>query len=168
MPKNTVDRFWDKVKKSSGCWIWCGSKRSKGYGAFVYARGGEVVQGRAHRYSYELHKGKIPAGLCVLHRCDNPACVNPDHLFLGSIADNNADMVSKGRHVRGATYTDPLLCNYERGEGHHAAKLTESDIRMIRNQKKSGLSYSKLSRMHGLAVGHLFRIVTRKAWRHVK
>jgi hypothetical protein len=98
MNKNTIRRFWSKVNKSGGCWLWKASKRNKGYGAFVWAdEKGDIIQGRAHRFSYELHCGKIPNGLCVLHKCDNPACVRPSHLFLGSKAENNEDMFLKKR-----------------------------------------------------------------------
>ena len=75
----TVKRFWAKVDKSGECWLWTGSKRNKGYGAFVWSDDdGLVVQGRAHRFSFEIHIGPIPTGMCVLHSCDNPPCVRPD------------------------------------------------------------------------------------------
>jgi hypothetical protein len=163
----TEQRFWQKVKKASGCWLWLASKRAKGYGAFAYHRGGVLVQDRAHRYSWELHNGPIPDGLCVLHNCptgDNPACVNPAHLFLGTKAANNADMVSKGRHVPGGTYTSG---RYKRGEKHHAARLSADDVRAIRCARLAGYSFGSISNRYGIAVGHIFRIVTRKAWKHV-
>lgn len=162
--KTTEQRFWEKVNKTDSCWLWTGAKRNKGYGAFVYAKDGEVIQGRAHRYSYEIHKGDIPTGMFVLHSCDNPACVNPAHLALGSNQDNVTDMMKKGRHVSGGTYREG---DYERGEGHHAAKLTEDDVRAIRADRDSGMSFGNLSKKYGIAVGHIFRIVTRKAWPHV-
>src|SRR3990172_4237019 len=104
MNKSSINSFWAKVNKSDGCWTWTASKRKFGYGAFVWADSeGRIIQGRAHRFSYELHHGPIPLGICVLHKCDNPACVRPSHLFLGTRADNNFDMLSKGRHVCGGT-----------------------------------------------------------------
>ena len=159
-----VSRFWAKVEKTASCWLWTGSKRSKGYGAFVYKSGSQTVQGRAHRFSYELHKGPIPDGLFVLHRCDTPACVNPDHLFTGTNKDNVEDMVSKGRHVPGGTYGPG---NYQRGTEHHSARLTESVVREIRQQRSDGRSFGWIARTHGLSIGHVHRIVTRKAWAHV-
>jgi hypothetical protein len=90
-------RFWSKVHKTETCWLWTASKRNKGYGALCWWLNGKEVQSRAHVFSYRLHCGDIPAGLCVLHQCDKPACVNPMHLFLGTRADNNRDMFVKGR-----------------------------------------------------------------------
>ena len=87
-------RFWMQVHKSSGCWVWVGNRIPQGYGTIGV--GGKPV--RAHRYSWELHNGPIPDGLFVLHRCDNPPCVRPDHLFLGTALDNSRDCVDKGRH----------------------------------------------------------------------
>src|SRR4029077_19707477 len=91
------DRFWTKVRRGNDgeCWEWTAYKSPKGYGRFQV--GGIVGPRFAHRLSYEAHIGRIPEGLFVLHRCDNPACVNPDHLWLGSKADNNRDMTDKGR-----------------------------------------------------------------------
>lgn len=99
-------RFWSKVKKSEdGCWDWTGSL-NHGYGQLSRGRG--VSPYSAHRLSYELTYGAIPEGLHVLHRCDNRRCVRPSHLFLGSQADNNADMRAKGRDSRGEKHSDVL------------------------------------------------------------
>ena len=168
----TEQRFWNKVRKTDTCWLWIASLRHKGYGAFAYTRNGVMVQDRAHRYSWTIHNGEIPEGLCVLHRCDVPACVNPKHLFLGTKADNNADMVSKGRLNRYRTkgrYRSGVLVTaaYRRGEDHPGATLTAEKVKAIRNARAEGESFGSLSNRFGLSVGHVFRIVTRKVWSHV-
>lgn len=98
--RSIEERFWVKVDKISSlsytdCWVWIGCKNPKGYGQFW----GQDKMIGAHRYSWILKKGSIPNDLCVLHKCDNPPCVNPDHLFLGTQSDNMKDMAQKGRHV---------------------------------------------------------------------
>lgn len=92
--KTARDFFWTKVRKTDGCWEWTGSRTNKAYGQFYDGLRGV----RAHRYSWEIEHGAIPSGACVLHRCDDPICVRPDHLFLGSHAENMADMTTKRRH----------------------------------------------------------------------
>ena len=161
----TEKRFWSKVRKGAGCWVWTASKRSKGYGAFVYPQGGDIVQGRAHRYSWEIHRGEVPPGLCVLHLCDNPACVRPDHLFLGTKRDNNRDMCAKGRHVSGGSKTPSSQCKYERGESHHGAKLTAAKVREMRKAyARGGVSFSRLGREYGVGIAAAHGAVKGKTW----
>jgi hypothetical protein len=113
------ERFWSKVQKTDGCWSWMANRTIDGYGVL---RLGDKNQ-RVHRIMWELTYGPIPVGLNVLHHCDNPGCVNPEHLFLGSQKDNGEDMSRKGRAPRG-----------ERQGGH---KLTEAHVRKIRESTDS-------------------------------
>ena len=102
--KTQEDRFWSFVNKTDGCWLWTGSTNRKGYGQMSQGRRG-LRPLHAHRLSWMIHFGEISSGMCVLHRCDNPPCVRPDHLFLGTIADNDADRDAKGRTMRGSNHT---------------------------------------------------------------
>lgn len=175
MNEKTQLLFWKKVNKNGPapahrpelgpCWLWTASLRNKGYGAFSYTIDGATVHDRAHRLSFVLHGGELAKGECVLHRCDVPQCVNPAHLFAGTKATNNADMLAKGRHVPGGTHCG--IGNYERGITHHNARLTEDDVIAIRNDRKGGMTFSQISKKYGLAIGHVFRIIKRTAWKNV-
>jgi len=107
--QKTIDRFWNKVDRTSNpncCWEWTANKLKQRYGRFSIGKKHIL----AHRFSYELHYGKIPDGLDVLHTCDNPPCVNPNHLYLGTQQDNANDMVAKNRQAKGifqGTHTHP-------------------------------------------------------------
>ena len=167
MNENTIKRFWSKVKKTPICWVWQASKRDKGYGAFVWVDdGGKTIQGRAHRFAYELLIGKIPLGLCVLHKCDNPACVNPKHLFLGTKADNNKDMFKKNRNVSGAKKTPVEKCKYKRGKSHHAYRYPFQIIEKIRKDRSSGMSFGNLSKKYTISVGYIYRICKNNGRNH--
>lgn len=99
-PKDQTTTFWSRVVKTEKCWLWVGGCSENGYGAFYW----QGKQTGAHRVSYELTHGSIASELLVLHKCDNPPCVNPDHLFLGTHQDNMTDKVLKGRHPKGPTH----------------------------------------------------------------
>ena len=133
--KTITERFWTKVEKSDGCWIWKGSRHHNGYG--YLHRGGHTDRhpARAHRFSWEIHNGPIPVGLWVLHRCDNPPCVRPDHLFLGTRKDNMVDCAAKGRVCtigksrmtecgRGHAFTTSNT--YVRSNGHRQCRACDS------------------------------------------
>lgn len=137
---------------NSGCWLWLGMMQvGKLYGLFCFKQ----KTTKAHRASYALHRGPFDRSLCVLHRCDNPACVNPEHLTLGTQADNILDMDRKGRRVSAL------------GEQQHLSKLTPSLVKEIRQLAGSGLSYSQIARVYSLHAATVGRIVTRRTWRHV-
>ncbi len=142
-------RFWAKVDKSSDCWVWTASLDDKGYGQL----GVDKRPLRAHRISYRIQHGEIPDGLHVLHHCDNPPCVRPDHLFLGTHADNMADMCKKGRHYKGET--------------HPNVKLTEGDVLTIRGLYSEGMRLYRLAGFFGMSISTIHNIVNRTTWRHI-
>lgn len=147
-----TERFFRFVDKQ-GCWNWTGCKNAHGYGRVGLQ--GKVIL--AHRVSYELHYGLV-GNNCVLHRCDNTSCVNPEHLFLGTQADNMKDMSRKGRHAFGER---------PRGSGHGMSKLTEPDVVSIRELRESGVTFAALAKRFKVSVGTICFIVARQTWRHV-
>lgn len=175
------EKFWAKVaRRGSGeCWEWQGARDEHGYG-HVHRRPRYIS---AHRLSWELTTGSIPDGLFVCHRCDNPRCVNPQHLFLGSHAENVADMVAKGRSARGdrngmrrhpdrrprgvahGLHIHPE--SIQRGSDHHHAKLNEEDVRAIRARVAGGEPQRSVARDYGVVETVVSRVVHRKSWRHV-
>jgi hypothetical protein len=165
MGMSTIEqRFWAKVRKTDTCWLWTAATSSGGYGSF----GGidRKIIG-AHRFSYQLHYGPIPHDMCVLHSCDTPPCVNPDHLFLGTDADNIRDMMAKGRKVAGGTHCGKNG-KYERGEQRQQAKLTAAQVQEMRQiHARGGLSYPKLGTMFGIHATTARNIVKRIKWKHI-
>lgn len=147
-------RFWAKVQKSDGCWEWLGGKRPNGYGQISEGgKGGRSLS--AHRTSYELHHGPIPEGMVVMHACDNRACVNPDHLSVGSYRDNMADMDAKGRRVIVAPT----------GEGNGKSILTEQDVLYIRSSPDK--SNAQLGREIGVGPNCIRSVRIGRTWRHI-
>ena len=163
MKQTTEQRFWSHVRKTDTCWLWTGSKRNKGYGAFVWSYRDMVIQGRAHRFSWELVNGKIPKGLCCLHKCDNPSCVRPDHLWIGTKKDNNADMVAKNRHVPGGTHCGSFG-KWKRGACHHNAKLTHEIVYEIRKDHSTGMGYIRLGKKYGISMTCARKVVKNITW----
>lgn len=152
---NLAAGFWKYVAPSASdiCWDWQGYINDQGYGEFR----SDYHLHRAHRVSYELHNGPIPNGYHVCHHCDNRACVNPTHLFLGKDIDNVRDMDSKGRRVN-----SPQL-----GESHGMARLTTKQVSEIRQLAASGVSNDEIANRFQISDTHAWRIVTRRAWAHV-
>ena len=146
----TVHRFWPKVNKTDGCWLWTGTTSAFGHGNI--RRTGSNRPVGAHRFSYELHHGAIPDGLWVLHRCDNPRCVRPDHLFLGTPKDNMQDMASKGRS------------GGQIGEAHHHAKLTKLAVLAILGDKRP---HAEIARDYNISSSYVCMIKQRRRWAHV-
>lgn len=150
-------RFADKYipEPNSGCWLWLGNTNENGYGIIdIKIKGFRKVVG-AHRISYEIHKGEVPSDLNVCHVCDTPACVNPDHLFLGTDMDNHLDAVRKGR-VKKIT---PML-----GAAHARALLSEDDILGIR---LSNESLKVLSERYNISQPSISSIRTGRSWKSV-
>jgi len=144
-----VDRFWSKVEKADGCWLWTAYCGKWGYGSFCV--GDSMVL--AHRVSYELAYGPIPDGLDVLHRCDNPPCVRPEHLFLGTDLDNARDMDSKGRRRPSP------------GERNGNSKLSYEQVTEIRGlYAGGGWSWRKLARQFGVSHHQIGLIVRGRSW----
>lgn len=147
------DRFWSKVNKNTttGCWEWTASTQWNGYGQFRSPKGNTV---KAHRYSYELENGPINKNMSVLHVCDNPKCVNPSHLFLGTQQDNIKDKVNKNRQLR--------------GEASPTSVLISDQVIKIRNLWDSGnYTQSAISKLFGISNQHVSDIVNRKRWKHL-
>lgn len=154
MDNSVAGRFpmFVSPEPNSGCWLWTGSSNSRGYGQIASGRGFPVL---AHRISFLLHRGPIPAGMQVLHRCDVRACVNPAHLFLGTAQDNMDDKIAKGR--------ERILRGTECG----TAKLTEYDVAWMRSLRDAGSTYRDLGRSFGVHPVTAMRAVTGEQWAHV-
>lgn len=147
--RTPIERWWAFVDiRGYGCWEWTGGRNGRGYGVFHY-------QGRtriATRAYFTLTQGPLPRGVCVLHRCDNPPCVRPDHLFLGTHKDNTADMQAKGRG------------NYATGERVRNAKLTRAAVEEIRRRHAVGEKYTTLASEFNVTVPAI-RYACVQGWR---
>jgi hypothetical protein len=143
-PKN----FYSKVLKTKTCWIWTGSKNKKGYGLIGDCiGGGKSITKRAHRVIWVWKNGPIPDGFIVRHICDNPSCVNPDHLEIGTYKDNTKDMLKRGRASR------------------HTAKLTDKDIKFIRKAYIPYKNSEKLAAIFGVCSRQIRKIANKEQWK---
>lgn len=173
MPVET--RFWKKVDRSAGddsCWPWMGYRVPRGYGYFTPGAGAK--KDWAYRWAWRLTHGDIPAGLEVCHKCDNPPCCNPAHLFLGTHAENMEDMAKKGRWKPRAVPTGdahhmrrcPELV--KRGEENQTAKLTEEQVKEIRQLFGTGeWTKTALAEKFGVTRTNIYIIVTGRGWKQV-
>jgi hypothetical protein len=148
-PLTAAEKFRAHVKKGDGCREWTGSLATAGYGRVNLGGRRRIL---AHRLSYELHVGPVPAGLFVRHHCDNRSCVNPAHLFLGTNQDNMDDMWAKGRGP------DP------RGERNGRAKVTAVQVAAIRARRAAGESSAALAAEFGVTRSAVWQIVRGRSW----
>lgn len=153
-------RFWLHVQRKSktACWLWTG---------FANPYGSIQVNGRpcgSHRVAYALTHGAIPNGAFVLHECDDPRCVNPNHLFLGTSQANMEDMRLKGRSTKGRARR---AGSYPVGERHYKARLTERSVRRIRAMAAQGVTQKTLAERFGVSCGAVCHIVAYRSWKHV-
>ena len=145
-------RLWDRTERTeSGCLEWTGPRNADGYGRVSV---GNSVRRFAHRLAYEIDVGEIPEGMCVLHLCDNPPCCDPDHLVLGTKAENNRQAAERNR--------------MQRGSGRYNAKLDENKVLLIRGAYAAGgVSQHQLAREYGVSAMAINRAINGTRWRHV-
>lgn len=146
-------RFYRALRPvgSLGCIEWMGARHYKGYGEFTIK---SYKKTKAHRYAWFLKNGEIPKGMLVCHKCDNRACCNPDHLFLGTDKTNKRDAINKGRHAF--------------GERHGKNKLSESDVRLIRElDSRGGQSRMSLAKRFGISGRNVTSICRKETWTHI-
>jgi hypothetical protein len=160
------DRFWSRVDKTNTCWNWIGTKGPTGYG-YISVKHKNT---RAHRLSWTFVHGPIAEDLCVCHKCDNPSCVNPDHLFLGSNLENRRDSASKGRVPKGERSGVRLHPEtVAKGENHGCAKLTDKQVLQIRSlHSRHTKSCSELAKDYQVSPDTIRLIVSKKTWKHLE
>lgn len=160
-----ITRFWSKVQRvgPGDCWNWTACRTKDPSGNLRYGLFGVYRKNRlAHRVAYMISNGNIPDGLFVCHSCDNPACCNPSHMFLGTPDDNMKDKVAKGRQSHCGTRTPNV------GETSPHAKLTDEKVRLIRSIYKQGhTTVKQIARDFGVAQSLIARVVRRQSWKHV-
>lgn len=151
----------------NGCWEFDGAKLPNGYGKI----GRNNKTWLAHRYSYTIHVGEIPANMYVCHKCDNRKCINPDHLFLGTHKDNTQDMIQKNRHnfsgLRTNNFQEKATAKKLKGENHPNAKITESTVKQIKELYKNGTMQIDIAKMLNVKQGYISNIIRGYIWKHV-
>lgn len=185
LSESRVDLFWTRVSvadNDSDCWPWLGTLRSKENPYGVFRSGGR--RHPSHRLAWEFTFGPIPEGMSVCHRCDNPPCCNPAHLFLGTNLDNIADRHNKGRDasgLRNGKYTRPAATprgtrhgrhtkpqSTARGERHGFAKLSENDVRRILDAYARGIERKVIAQEFGVGYQAIWDITKGRSWTHIK
>lgn len=166
----SLESFWARVNKTESCWLWISTLWPSGYGRVrVHQK-----DSKAHRVAWILTHGAIPEektypGMCVLHKCDVRACVNPEHLFLGTSADNMADKTAKGRQSKGPEHRKKVFESAPKGSQHPLALLTEEQVREIRVFTPRVRGYRKLlAERYGVSVHTISHVVSERGWRHLK
>lgn len=175
--KTVAERFWPKVQRGDGCWLWTAAVHRNGYGKFNI--GGKIVL--AHRVAWALSVGTVPEGSYVCHRCDNPTCVRPDHLFIGTPVDNRQDSISKQRdhvgplkdekdyHRPRAVVGQRMTENMPRGSQCKWAKLSEDQVRDIRlRYSTTRVTQRTLSTEFGVSLMTINDIIHRRRWKHLR
>lgn len=167
MDNKALKRFESRIspEPNSGCWLWTGAHDGRLYGQ-IFVNGRLL---RAHRFSWEVHHGPIPAGAHVCHKCDTPACVNPDHLFIGSAADNMRDAARKGRNgMQRHPSRSRIVENRGTliGDQHPNSKLTAQQVAEIRRLHALGTSQRALARIFPVSAGHIANITRGFVWAH--
>lgn len=153
----TIERFMRSFTKHEGdaCWIWNLKPDAYGYGQMgIRGAEGEMTTRKAHRVSYEIFCGKIPKNISVLHKCDNPICINPAHLFLGTKTDNMNDKKNKKRH--------------HFGNKHPMAKLSEDDVQVIIGLEAGGITHQKIADKFDVCRQNISKICARNSWTHME
>jgi hypothetical protein len=161
LPKKVTAAWLEQrcEKRPDGCWVWSRARHKQGYGKVAFKRAGKTRHTGAHRAAYEVFVGAIPAGLYVLHRCDNPPCINPAHLFAGTALDNMLDAKAKGRLKE-----PPRRLN--RGEDNGRAKLTPAGVREVL-ALKGRMSQRKIAAQCGISKSAVRLIHQGKRWKHL-
>jgi hypothetical protein len=148
-------RFWKHVRKTKQCWVWTANTNNKGYGTIYLSYNRKLL---AHRLSYEIEHGEIPSGLNICHKCDNPLCVNPDHLFAGTQKDNIHDCIAKGR----SRFNN--FSKIQHGENNPFHKLSIENVKDIRKRHLTGERQCVIAKSHGVSDATISMIVNKKRW----
>jgi len=179
LPSSVVDRFWKKVDKQNGpilmhcsrlgrCWQWFGDRNQGGYGSMRLGSSSWAARARAHIISCAIDRNGIPEGSLVLHKCDNPSCVRPSHLWPGSQRENVADMMAKKRDRRPGSRSG-VAVNYSRGEDRHNAHCTEAIVLAMRADYIPGVfGCNKIAKKYNVVCRDVVaRIIRREIWKHI-